>query len=434
MTNLDKKYAPLMNSYLKRMKEEKLFSSLKCSLSIKISDILYAYANVVGDKEIEEKDVVACGMVSQSADRESELHRLTYLNGKDVKAVIHAYPDNIAAVGEAGIDIPPMLDDMAQIIGPDAKCVENKDDDIINVLRKRNAVIIKSYGVIAYGRSLDEAYTACLVLEKSAKCFIDTAVIGGYKKINPIETRLMHFVYKKKYSKQNQENLNQEEKDKRSETEYIYKDKELEIRQAIKDAGVRLLNRNLVQGTWGNISMRLDDEHMLITPTGMDYLTMKIEDIVKVNFNTMEYEGLHKPSGEKDIHATLLRERKDINVVMHSHPSECSALAAARVDLPVQSEEMEKLIGGDAKVSKYALPSTKGLAKATIAAIEGRNACLMANHGMLSVGKTVDEAFERCRIMEESAKAYIDDKASKLSIKKNPEEKRKDIFLRRYKG
>jgi L-fuculose-phosphate aldolase len=427
----DKKYENIFNEYISRLKAESVFLSGKCSISLKVSDILYAYAVADFNKPLTGKDIVINGMVSVSADRDSELHRLTYLNGKSVKSVIHAYPVNIGIIAEAGINIPPILDDMAQIIGPDAKCVEDSDDRIIKVLRKRNACIIKGNGVITYGRSPDEAYTACLVLEKSSKCFVDTAVLGGYRKIDPLEARLMHFVYKKKYSKQNQENKNKElfETKEKDNIEYIYKDKELELRQQIIDAGIKLLNSNLVQGTWGNISIRLDDNYLLITPSGMDYLTLKVEDIVLLNYHTMEYEGRHKPSGEKDIHAAIMRERKGVNAVIHSHPHECSSLAASHSDLPVMSDEMLKRVGGAAKSSAYALPSTKALAKATIKAIEGVNACIMANHGLLAVGRTIDDAFETCRVMEESAKNYINKRALEQSTAK---EKRKDIFLRLY--
>lgn len=431
------KYGKLFNEYATRMNEENLTGEGKCSISIKISEILFAIVhNVDGKKPIDDSDIIAIGMVNESSNKEEELHRLTYLTNKSVNAVIHAYPEYSSTVADARVVIPPMLDDMAQIIGRNAKFAENNNNAIMKVLAKRNACMIVGNGVITYGRSLDEAYTACLVLEKSAKCLIDTTVLGGYKKINIIEAVLMHIIYQKKYSKLNQEQLNAQISEDKTKVKIKTNDiseKEMQLRKAVKDAGVRLLKSNLVQGTWGNISIRLDDEHMLITPSGLDYLSLQPEDMVVMNFNTMEYKGDRKPSGEKDIHAGLLRERKDINVVMHSHPTECSALSAAGVDLPIVSEEMKKYVKGIAKVSSYALPSTKKLAEATIKAMEGINACLMANHGMLSVGSTIDETFETCRVMEESAKIYIDQLADKQSsIKGDSKEKRKDIFRKKY--
>ena len=433
--NIDKKYIELFNEYAGRIKDEKLSEVSKCSMSIKVSDVLFAYVmNVNGTKPIIESDIIIEGMISVSENKEAELYRQLYIMKVDARAVIHAFPDNACTVGNAKVIIPAMLDDMAQIIGPDARYSENDNTAILKVLKKRNACMITGNGVLTYGRSLDEAYVGCLVLEKSAKCLIDTTVLGGYTKIKFVETLLMHYIYQKKYSKLNQLNK-QKELDGNSEQKAVAKptfsDTEMNLRQQVKDAGVRLLNSNLVQGTWGNISIRLDDKHMLITPTALDYLSLTPEDMVVVNLDTMEYSGLHKPSGERDIHAELLRTRKDINVVMHSHPTECSAFAAARVDMAVISDEMQKYVKGDAKVSDYGLPSTKKLAKMTVAAMEGRNACFMANHGMLSVGATIDEAFETCRVMEESARATIDQMTLKLSNAKTPSDRRKEIFLRK---
>lgn len=433
--NIDNKYKDLFNEYANRIRDEKLSGNGECSISVRISDTMFAIAyNVNGKKKIEDKDILAIGLVSVSNDREAELHRLTYLTGKNAKAVIHAFPKYSCAAGDAKVIIPPLLDDMAQIIGPDARYSLDSNDKIMKVLKKRNACMIENNGVITYGRSLDEAYVGCLVLEKSAKCFIDVTVIGKYNKINYLECVLMHFIYQKKYSKLNQKNK-QLSNDIGNEllANETFSDREMALRQEVKAAGVRLLQSNLVQGTWGNISIRLDDKHMLITPTGLDYMTLTPEDMVVVNIETMEYKGKHKPSGEKDIHAMLLKNRNDINVVMHSHPTECSAFAAARIDLPLISEEMEKYIGGDAKVSSYALPSTMGLAKATVKAIEGRNACFMANHGMLSVGASVEETFQTCRVMEESARAYIDKLASEKSTNKGDAiDKRIDIFKKKF--
>ncbi|MDD3946548.1 MAG: class II aldolase/adducin family protein [Clostridia bacterium] len=77
---------------------------------------------------------------------------------------------------------------------------------------------------------------------------------------------------------------------------------EKEIRQAVKDAGVRLIESGLVQGTWGNISIRLDEKHMVVTPSGLDYIRLTPEDMVVVDIDTLEYDSPIKPTSEKKIH------------------------------------------------------------------------------------------------------------------------------------
>lgn len=121
---------------------------------------------------------------------------------------------------------------------------------------------------------------------------------------------------------------------------------ESEVRQAVKDAGVKLLENNLVQGTWGNISIRLDDKKMVVTPSGMDYIRMRPEDTVVVDIETLEYVSEVKPTSEKKIHAAIYRDRPEIGAVIHSHPLWSSAAAAARMEIPVLSEEHKKLLVG----------------------------------------------------------------------------------------
>ena len=116
---------------------------------------------------------------------------------------------------------------------------------------------------------------------------------------------------------------------------------ESELRQLIKDAGVQMLAENLVQGTWGNISVRIDEKHMLCTPSGLDYVDLTVDDMSVVDIDTLEWVGSKKPTSERKIHAAILRDRPEINVVLHSHPSECSVFASARKDLPITDPELK---------------------------------------------------------------------------------------------
>lgn len=183
---------------------------------------------------------------------------------------------------------------------------------------------------------------------------------------------------------------------------------EAEVRQAVKDAGVRLLENNLVQGTWGNISIRLDDKYMVVTPSGMDYIHMRPEDTVVVDINTLEYTSDVKPTSEKKIHAAIYRDRPEIGAVIHSHPLWSSAVAAARIEMPVTDERHRRLIGDSVRPGAYGLPGTKKLTEGAVEAMKERNACFLANHGIIACAPTIDEAFEVCKAMEECSKNYIE--------------------------
>ena len=185
---------------------------------------------------------------------------------------------------------------------------------------------------------------------------------------------------------------------------------EIQYRQMVKDAGVRLAKEGLVQGTWGNISVRLDKENMLVTPSGLDYERMSLDDLVVVNIKSLEYTSEVKPTSEKKMHALILLTRPDVSAVIHSHPQNSSAFAAARQDLPIKSAKARLLLGERVRVSGYGLPGTKKLTQSTLDALGKDNACIMANHGAIVCASNLDDAFELMKTLEQCAKEYLEEK------------------------
>ena len=185
----------------------------------------------------------------------------------------------------------------------------------------------------------------------------------------------------------------------------------MDIQEAKKNvckAGKRLLNKNLVKGTWGNISLRYDDNYMIITPSGLNYEELKAEDMVVVNYHTYEYKGIHKPSSEMKLHGEIYKTRKKINAIIHTHQQNASTVAAARREIPPILDDMAQILGPTVRVADYALPGTKKIVKATLKALKGRNAALMANHGAVVVGNDLEEAFVAAEVLEKTAKAFIE--------------------------
>lgn len=138
------------------------------------------------------------------AEGEAALHEGVYAQ-TDAAAVVHAHPDYVSAVAKAGVTIPAVIDDMAQIVGPTCRTVDGKEA-AAKELKKRNSCLMKGDGAVTTGRTLNEAFTCMMVLQKAAICFVSASVLGGNVVINRFEARLMRFVYKKKYSKINTEN------------------------------------------------------------------------------------------------------------------------------------------------------------------------------------------------------------------------------------
>jgi len=180
------------------------------------------------------------------------------------------------------------------------------------------------------------------------------------------------------------------------------------IRRQVIEGGLRLVKEGLVARTWGNISIRVDDTHMLITPSGRTYEELSPEDIVLVNYHTSEFKGPLKPSSEKELHCEIYRTRKKVHAVIHTHQMNASTVATAHREVPPILDDMAQIIGPTVRVADYALPSTKKITKKTVKALKGRNAALMANHGAVCVGRDLDEAFVVCQVLEKACKAFIE--------------------------
>ena len=199
------KYVEKIVEYAKRLVEEGINDDKACiSLRAK-AGFMYVTKQGVALKDIKEADVEKVEMATTQG--EYLLHASVYTAKEDVNAICHVHPKWVAPVAKAGATIPTVLDDMAQIVGPKCKTASNDIKSILCKLKGCNSCLIKDDGCITTGRSLDEAYTCVLVLDKAAHCYVSSAVIGKNKTINIFEAKLMQFIYKKKYSKANQENL-----------------------------------------------------------------------------------------------------------------------------------------------------------------------------------------------------------------------------------
>lgn len=180
------------------------------------------------------------------------------------------------------------------------------------------------------------------------------------------------------------------------------------IKKIVCESGKKLLAEGYVSGTWGNISMRIDDTYMAITPSGREYETMEEEDIVIVNYKDHSYQGDIKPSSEFKLHTEIYRTRNKINAVIHTHQMNASTVAAARREVPPILDDMAQIIGPTVRCADYALPNTKKIVRATVKALKGRYAALMANHGAVCVGRDMKEAFVVCQVLEKACKAFIE--------------------------
>ena len=175
-------------------------------------------------------------------------------------------------------------------------------------------------------------------------------------------------------------------------------------------AGKELVKRGLIARTWGNVSQRVDENTMVITPSGKEYLSLKREDIVAVNINTLEYEGKIKPSSEKGVHAACYKD-KYVNFVIHTHQEYASIISSCGLEY-IDVDKKYNYLAGKIVCAPYGLPSTKKLTEGiagVLPSVEG-SCIIMKNHGALCFGEDFEQTFEAANQLEEACKEHIKNK------------------------
>ena len=164
-------------------------------------------------------------------------------------------------------------------------------------------------------------------------------------------------------------------------------------RELIVEYGKKLVTSNLTKGTGGNISLFDSVTGMMaISPSGLDYFGTRAEDVVVMDLKGKVVEGNKKPSSEYAMHKIFYEKREDIRAVVHVHSTFATTLAALRWELPAVSY-LVALAGKNVRCADYQSFGTPELAKAVFEGMRDRKAVLMANHGLLTGGGDLQQAF-----------------------------------------
>lgn len=176
-------------------------------------------------------------------------------------------------------------------------------------------------------------------------------------------------------------------------------------RELLIEYGKKLVDTGLTKGTGGNLSIRKDD-YIAITPSGIDFYEIEKEDIVILDIKGNIVDGTRKPSSELDMHLVTYQNRSDMNSIIHAHTTYLTVLACLRQDLKA-THYMIALAGVDVKCADYATFGTKELAQNALKKMEGRNAVILANHGILAGSTDIHNAFNIVEELEYCAKIYV---------------------------
>ena len=199
------------------------------------------------------------------------------------------------------------------------------------------------------------------------------------------------------------------------------------IRQSVVEAGLVLAHSSMTIGTYGNISCRVDENHIAITPSGRDYEQLTSADIVVTDLkgdvqkidsddgNKSKDPGNNpgnnavplRPSSELPLHLEIYKNFPEARAIVHTHSVYASALAVAHKDLPPVIEDLTQITGGAVRCTDYTIAGTKELGVKAVEAMEGgRSAALLANHGAVCWGRNMKEALATAQILEKAAQIY----------------------------
>jgi L-fuculose-phosphate aldolase len=179
------------------------------------------------------------------------------------------------------------------------------------------------------------------------------------------------------------------------------------LKNSIIEAGKRAYARGYVAANDGNISARIDKNHILITPTGMNKGLMKASDLIVVDMRGKIISGKRKPSSEIHMHLQIYKERSDVNSVCHLHPPYATGFAVAGIPLDQDALSEAVIVLGKVPLVEYGTPGSEELYGKLLPHLWDSDAFLLANHGALTVGADIFDAYNKMETLEHTAQSVF---------------------------
>ena len=177
-----------------------------------------------------------------------------------------------------------------------------------------------------------------------------------------------------------------------------------DLRQELINTALAMGSNGLNRGTAGNVSVRYDGG-FYITPTGMPYSALQPDDIPMMSLDGSS-QGRRQPSSEWRFHRDLYQQRPEVGAVLHAHSPFAVSLACLRRDIPPFHYMIARFGGDNIRCADYAIFGSEDLSTAALSAMENRQACLLANHGMLVAGRDLDQALALAIELEELCEQF----------------------------
>lgn len=207
----------------------------------------------------------------------------------------------------------------------------------------------------------------------------------------------------------------------------------MDIRQQICEIGKRMYDKDLITSSDGNISVKVNDKEIWITPSGVSKGFMTTQSIICVDIDGNVISGNSKPSTEMKLHLNIYKKLSWVKSVIHAHPTFSSVFAV--LNKPINKKYLtESIVSlGDVPVTKFALPSTDELAASCDPYLNNYKAILIANHGAVTWDKSLEGALFKMETLEHTAKVtFLADMAGASELSKEQTEKL--LQLRKFYG
>lgn len=178
-------------------------------------------------------------------------------------------------------------------------------------------------------------------------------------------------------------------------------------RTQIVEYGKKLIENHLTTGTGGNLSIYIPEKKIiLISPSGIDYFKTKLEDVCVMNLDGNVLEGERKPSSEYALHTIFYKNNPNVRAVVHAHADYATACACLNIDIPPLHYIMAD-IGDRIRCTNYKIYGSQEIADEAYRVMGPNKGILLANHGLLAIGKDIDDAMGIARNIEMMCKLYI---------------------------
>lgn len=182
-----------------------------------------------------------------------------------------------------------------------------------------------------------------------------------------------------------------------------------EMKKQIIEAGIMLDRYELVSLTCGNLSVRMPTGEILVTPSGMMYEKMVEDDMIVMDVNGNVIEGTRKPSSDTEAILYIFRERPDINAVIHTHQPYATAISLIPdlTEFRVCITALANAAGGSVPITPYSAAGSIDMGIDTVKYVGDRHAVILSQHGVMTVGKDLNQALYAAVYLEEAAKCYL---------------------------